>query len=224
MKKIILLLTGFATAFTSCTKSNNGPSTQASVMFVNGCAGTTNIYAQVNGKTAAGAASLGFLSNSGYQNVTASANVPINFIINNLGTPLSSGTPSLTAGNHYSVFAGGLITGPSFVVTTDNFLSLTSGNAAVRLINLSNDTLNESFFVGSQKLDSNISYTLSTPFIQITATAGVQVLIQDPAKPTKIAELSSQAFSAGRNYTIILTGSSSGTGASALALTVIDNN
>ena len=224
MKKVILQLAVLAAGIVGCTKNNNGPSNQASVMYVNGCAGTTDIYAQANGITVNGATSLAFLSNSGYQNVTAGSTVPMQFILNNLGTPLCNGSPDITAGDHYSVFAGGLVTGPTFVVTTDNFLSLPSGNAAVRFINLSNDTLNESFYVGSQKLDSNVSDGTYSQFAEISATNGVQVLVQDPSKPTQIAVLYNQAFLAGKNYTVILTGTSSGSGASALALTVIDNN
>ena len=52
----------------------------------------------------------------------------------------------------------------------------------------------------------------------------MQVLIQDPAQPTLLAQIASQPLLAGKIYTIMLTGTSTGTGSGVLTVTVINNN
>ena len=227
MKKISLFaaVIAFAAVFSGCSKNKSGPSTNASVMFVNGCPGSTGIYAKANGSNI-GPGNIAVLHNSGYQNVAAGTADNINFYLQASGTPLCNGTTSLTAGSHYSVFAGGIVTASSFVVTADDLTAPASGNAKVRFINLGNDNLNESFYIGTQKIDSNIGYKQNTSFVQISATNNVAILAQDPsnAAPAYIAQLANQSFSAGRIYTIMLTGTYLGSGSSALTLTVINNN
>ena len=229
MKNILISfsIVAIAVSFSGCSKSNNGPSNIANVTFVNGCNGSSNIDTKVNNTKLVAASNLAYFRYSGYQNVTAGASVAINLFLTNQGTPLCNGTPALTAGDYYSVFAGGIVTHPTFVVTTDDMTAPTTGNAKVRFINLSSDTLNESCFigVGTSKLDSNISAGTSTPFFEVAATTGAQVLLQDPLKPTVLAEIASQPFSAGKIYTIMLTGTQYATTSGAgLTLTVINNN
>jgi len=219
----VLPVAALALVFGGCSKKNNGPATTASVMLVNGCDGTTGIYTKVNGKNV-GPSNIAFFGHSGYQTVTAGSAISINFYLVNNNTPLTAGSPALTASDHYTIFAGGLITGPAFVQTTDDLTAPASGNAKVRFVNLGSENFNESFYIGSQKLDSNIAYTQYSPFYEITATSGVNVLVQDPAHATNLAQRSSQAFGAGGIYTIMLTGTSTGAGTSALQLTVIKNN
>jgi len=213
--------------FSGCTK-NEGTGNEALVMFVNGCSGTNAVDVRVNGAIAAASGAIEYFSNSGYQYLTANSNLNIDYYLLNQGTLLTSSTCSFTQGYHYTVFAGGLVTGPSFVVTTDNFPTLTSGKAAVRFINLSSDSLNESFSVGSPTLDSNIGYTTCTPYFEIPSTGGTTVTAIDPMHTSGpfVAELTNQAFSAGKIYTIMLTGSSTATSGSqgVLKLTVINNN
>jgi len=229
MKNVFLSLSvvAIAFAFSGCSKNNSGPSNTASVMFVNGCNGSSNIDTKVNNAKLSAASNLAYFHNSGYQTVTAGS-VGINFYLTNQGTPLCNSTPTLTANTHYSIFAGGIVTAPTFVVTTDDLTAPTNGNAKVRVINLSTDTLNESFYigVGTPKLDSNISYGTVSPFFEVTATNGVQVLLQDPLKSSILAQIASQPFAAGKIYTIMLTGTYTATMGSAgyLTLTVISNN
>ena len=228
MKNLFFVISAVALAliFAGCSKKNNGPSTTASVMMVNGCNGTTGIYAKVNNSNF-GPSNISYLGNSGYQTISAGSAVNINFyLVTPAGTPLTAGSPTFTAGDHYSVFVGGIITGPDFVVTTDDLTAPSSGNAKVRFINLGSDNLNESFSIGATTLDSNIGYGQYTSYSEIAATSGVGVLVQDPAhiQPAYIAQLASQAFSAGKIYTVMLTGTYNGTGSSALKLTVIGNN
>ncbi len=228
MKYFILIVSAvtLALGFGACSKKK-GPSNVAGVMLVNACTGTsTGIYTKVNGANS-GPGNISFCNTSGYVNLTSGSANNINFYLAD-GTPLTSGSPTFTANGHYSVFASGIITAPTFVVTTDDLASPASGNAKVRFVNLSSDNFNESFFVGvgTAALDANIGYNGSTPFHEIAATTGTQVLVQDPANMTYLQQISSQPFSAGKIYTIILTGTSgapTGT-ASALKLTVLNNN
>ena len=224
MKRISLFaaVIAFAAVFTGCSKNKSGPSTTAGVMFVNGCAGTTGIYTKVNNNNL-GPASINFFGNSGYQNITAGSSVNINFYLTNLGTALCSGTPALTAGSHYSIFAGGIITAPSFVAVPDDLTSPASGNAKIRFINLSSDNLNESFSIGTQTLDSNITYTHCSPFYPVTA-GSYTIKAGDPTQISTVVSTSSTMLSAGKMYTVMLTGSQTGTSTSALTLTIIGNN
>lgn len=229
MKKNFLLfpILAFIICFTSCSKNNPTTPTTASVMFVNGCAGTGNVDVSVNGTKLVAASNLAFLKTSGYQTVTAGTSVDFAFALTATGTPLISGSENITAGLSYSVFTGGLVTGTStsFIGTTDDLTAPAAGMAKVRFANLSSDNLNLNCYIGTPKIDSNVSMGTITPFFSISATTtGVNVLLQDPTKPTELSELSSQNFVAGKIYTIMLTGTSTGTLASGLTLTVINNN
>ena len=229
MKKVWLFsVLAVAVVFSGCTKNNTGTS-DANVMFVNGCAGAGVLVAKINGNTANGANYVNFQANSGYQYLPSDVNLNIDLYIYGLGNLLTSGTANFTPSGRYSVFSAGLATAVhSFVVTTDALPTLPTGKAAVRFINLSSDSLNETFSIGSEQLDSNIGYTVSTPFIELTAATGVGVSVIDPSytQPAYIATLSNQTFTAGKIYTIMLTGShTSATGSSsALQLTIINNN
>ncbi len=229
MKNLFFVIPAVALAliFAGCSKKNNGPSTTASVMLVNGCNGTTGIYAKVNNVNV-GPSNIAYSGNSGYLTMNATTAQAINFyLVSPAGTPLTAGSPTFTTGDHYSVFVGGIVTGPDFVVATDDLTAPSSGNAKVRFINLGSDNLNESFSIGAATLDSNIGYGQYTSYSEIAATSGVGVLVQDPAHPQSayLAQLISQAFSAGKIYTIMLTGTyTAGSGGSGLKLTVIGNN
>ena len=229
MKKVWLLyVLAIAVVFSGCTKNNTGTN-NANVMFVNGCAGAGVLDAKINGNVANGANYILFQANSGYQSLPSDVNMNIDLYEYGYGALLSSGTVNFTPSGHYSVFSAGLATGVhSFVVTTDALPTLPTGKAAVRFINLSSDSLNETFSIGSEQLDSNIGYTVSTPFIEITAATGEGVSVIDPlyTQPAYIATLSGQTFTAGKIYTIMLTGSHTSTtgSSSVLELTVINNN
>jgi len=228
MKKAFLALSVLAViiAFTACKKTNSTPANTANVMFVNGCAGTNNVDVSVNNAKLTSASNLAFLKNSGYQSVTSGTAVPVAFSLTATGTPLINATESLTTNAHYSVFAGGLVSGTStsLVFSADDLTAPASGMAKVRFVNLSSDNLNVSCYVGTPKIDSNVSLGTVTPFFSITAATGVNVLFQDPAFPTKLAQLATQNFSSGKIYTIMLTGTYTGSLTSVLTLTVINNN
>ncbi len=223
MKNILLSLTALAIiGFASCKKSDNTPSNSASAMFVNGCTGTTNVNATSGTTSVSGASNIAFMKSSGYQYVTAGTD-SIAFVLTSLGTPLKTGIAALTANTHYSVFVGGLVTAPSFVVTTDDLSATTSGNAKVRFVNLSNDSLSETADVGSTAFATAIGSQSASSFSEVTA-GSYTIKAGDPANISTVVSLGPTQLSAGKIYTVILTGTLTGTGTSGLTLTVIGNN
>jgi hypothetical protein len=228
MKRFILLLSvpAIIAAFAGCSKSGSSAPTTSNVMFVNGCAGTVNTDVSVNNTKLSAASNLAFLRNSGYLAVTASSNVNFAISLTATGTPLVNGTEPLVVGTDYSLFTGGLVTSSFAVLTNDDLTAPPAGMAKVRFANLSSDSLNLTCSIGSQTLDSNVAIGHITPFFTIAAVTGASVLCQDPspANHTKISTLSAQNYVAGKIYTIMLTGTSSGTLTSVLTLTTIGNN
>jgi Domain of unknown function (DUF4397) len=227
MKKVLLLLSlaSGTLFFGACHKSSSSPATTANVMFVNGCTGAGLTQVTANSASIPGASALGFLNYSPYQSINEGA-VSMAWSINTSGliTPLISQSVSLTAASYYSVYVGGIFTKPAFIFATDDMTAPASGFAKVRFVNLSGDTLNESCFIGTPSIATNVGYGTITPFFQVAAQTGVTVLFLDPANPTKLASLPNQTFAAGKIYTIMLTGISVGTGSTALGLKIINNN
>jgi hypothetical protein len=226
MKKLLVSFSVLAMviAFASCKKNNPGPATTANVTFVNGCAGVANTDISVNSTKLVAASNLAFLKSSGYQPITAGTSVVFAFGITTTGTPLNSATESITAGsNYYSAFSAGIVTNTALVFTSDDLSAPAAGMAKVRFINLSADPLNTSCYIGSAKLDSNIAYKAYTPFFNVAPTTAKIAMI-DQTVLTSSGEISGQQIVAGKIYTFMLTGTSSGTLTSQLTLTPISNN
>ena len=225
MKKYLLVLVAVSSITFSCSKKSSGPSNTANVMFVNGCASgaiQNNLDGKVNNATVAGATNIALQKNSAYVPVTAGTADSISFFITGLAY-LVGGSMSLTVNTNYSAFAGGFINAPSFIILADDLSAPAAGNAKVRFVNLSPDNLNESCYIGAVKLDSNLGYKATSPFLQISA-ATTNLLIQDISKPTEILNGTNITFTNGKIYTIVITGTNTGTGTSALAYTIINNN
>ena len=226
MKNVLLLLPVLSiVAFAACKKSSSSPANTAYVMFVHGCAaGATpiNLDGKANYTIVPGAGNMPFLKNSGYQPVTAGTSVGLSFFVTGLDT-LTSAIESLTANNHYTAFAGGSITAPVFVFTSDNISAPSSGMAKVRFVNLSSDNLNMSCYVGLTKVDSNVAYRACTPFTEI-APVTAKIAMIDQVVLSNSGQITSQQIAAGKIYTFMLTGTATGSGTSVLTLTVINNN
>jgi hypothetical protein len=224
MKNLILisLIASAVFSLNSCSKPSSGPSTNAGVMFVHGCAsgtGALDVLATSNGATVSGASNIAFLQNSGYQNLAAGANLNLAFKVTGLNSTLSNGTETLIAGNHYSAFAGGIITNPSFVFSTDDLSPPTSGNAKIRFVNLSPDTLNLNCYFATLKIDSGVAMNTCSGFVQIPANSGT-LFIQDITNNGYQAQISNQTLSAGKIYTALFTGTHSATGGSPSVFTI----
>lgn len=215
-------------AFGACKKSTPAPANNAMVMFVNGCTAqtTTNLDGKLGGTAVSGATNIAYNKNSGYKTVTANASAALSFGITGLGSTLVSdpGTENLAVNGHYTVYAGGISSTPSFVFSTDDLTAPASGNARIRFVNLCADNLNVSCYVGASKVDSNVAYKTCTPFFEVPASTGKVAMI-DQVVLTNSAEILSQSLSSGKIYTFIFTGTATATTtAAALTLSVIANN
>lgn len=225
MKKTFFFTTiAIALILSACSKNNSGPSNVANVMFVNGCVLATNIDIKVNNVQENGATSIPFLGNSGYQNVTAGSAIQIAYYLANPLTLLDTQTNTLIANTHYSVFAGNsLVSTHSFLLTKDDLTLPTSSNAKIRFVNLSSDALNETASVGDSTFATGITSTNASAFYQMPAGSYV-IKAGDPSNISTVVTTNTTILAAGKIYTVILTGNQTGSGTSALTLTVINNN
>lgn len=227
MKKLLLL--GFTAVFAvACNRGNDDddntptPSNTAKVKYTNACISTGALRVQVNDVALPNVNSLTYLAGSAYINVTAGTNIKHGFVIEDSNLPLASVNNDLIANNAYSVFATGTVTGPSAIAITDDLSAPASGNAKIRLVNLSPDNLSESVYVGQAKLDSNVTFKTATPFRQVAAGT-YQIIVQDPANVPSSRTLSGQLLEAGKIYTLMVTGTVAGSGSAGLTLTLVNN-
>jgi hypothetical protein len=226
MKRIILSLIPvlmFGMLF-SCKKKDNAPADSASVLFVNGCAGTLPaIDAKVDDINVSGALNLPFTSNSGYKYIKAGASVNIAYYITNVGTPVINRSFNVVSGAHYSAFAGGLITNPSLVFTEDDMTAPASNSARIRFINLSPDAMSVTATASNTVIGADVTSMSVTSPINLTA-GSFELKAGDPTNINTVVTAGSNTLAAGKIYTLMLTGSLAGTGVSALKLTLISNN
>ena len=230
MKKLLLLLSVpvAIAAFSGCSKSSSSaPATNASVMFVHGCAsgtGTINLAAYDNGAAVNNASNLAFLANSGYQNIKAGSGISLSFSVTGLGG-LDTGIVNLSVGSSYTAFAGGSVTKPTFVLASDDLSLPTAGYAKVRFVNLSPDGVNIQCYVNGAAVDSSLPPMSASSFYDVAATvSNVKIQAFEPLI-TNSAVIASQALAAGKIYTFMFTGTNGATtGSSALTLTAINNN
>jgi len=224
MKKVIsflLLMVGLGMII-SCSKSSSSPSTNANVMFVNGCVGAANIDAYVNSSKITGASNLAYLTASSYLAIPSGASLSASLLLTATQTNLATGTVSLTTGSNYSIFAGGDVTPtPFFRFTSDDLSAPTSGNAKIRLANLCADTLNATVSVGSNSVLSNIGYGTVSSFVEVAAGTN-NIKVGDPLNFASVIMVGTgaQTLNSGKIYTILLTGTNTTNNAAIL----ISNN
>ncbi|HYK57525.1 MAG TPA: DUF4397 domain-containing protein [Flavisolibacter sp.] len=222
MKKILLFVFAAGLFASSCSKKDKTPPNSAAVTFVNGCAGT-KIDAKVNGANVQNAQAINFQKASPYVYVTAGNNINVAYYITDLGTPLINRSTNFAVNGHYSVFAGGLVTTPFMLFTTDDFSSPATNSSKVRFVNLSPDSLSFDVAVGSTKVASGVSVADASGFTPVIAGT-YEIKAGQPNNISSFISGGQQQFAAGKIYTIILTGTQSGTGVSALKLTLLTNN
>jgi hypothetical protein len=227
MKKLSFLVLSSVILFSACKKDSSDPGpnpSKARVMFAHTTVGADTLRVQLNGTALTSVSALSFLSASNYVEVDPGS-TRVAFTLANAGNVvLDSVTSNFTVNNAYSVFATGVVVNPSIFVTSDDLTPPPTGMAKVRLINLSPDNLNESFYVGANKLDSNVSYQEATPFYNVSAsTYKVQALPQ-PNNSHLGVSLDNQALAVGKIYTFIVYGAELGSGVSKLNLKMITNN
>lgn len=226
MKKIFVAILGFAAigSISSCKKDDNSSPTTAKVMFYNGSIGTNNIDGTVNAAKVSSATNIAFLNKTGYVDVATGA-VSVGYLLTATQTTLVNFAQNLSVGKYYSAFCGGIVNAPTLVFTTDDLTSPTSGNAKIRLVNLSPDSLNEAMYIGTNNtpLIQNVSAQTASAFSE-TPAGTVKITLQDPSKPTQQVTLNNQNLASGKIYTIVLTGTATGIGTAALTPNVVNNN
>lgn len=209
-----------------CKKKDPPPANKANVMFVNGCAGTVPaIDAKANNANVDGALNMPFRTWSGYRYVTGGVPVELSFYISNVGTPVSKGSSTLAINYHYTAFCGGLITDPTFLLTQDTLTPPPQGMAKIRFVNLSNDNLSVDATAGTTVIGKGVKTLQVTSFVEIPS-GNIELKAGDPSDISTVVatEPTAQLLAAGKIYTMMLTGTTAGTGDSKLRLKVVNNN
>jgi hypothetical protein len=222
MKKLLLFILSAGLVATSCKKKDVMPSNSSAVAFVNGCAGTT-VDARVNGAAVQNAQGIAFQKASPYVYVSAGNNANVSFYITNLGAKLVEKNVNFANAGRYSVFAGGIVTTPYTLITSDDFSVPAANSAKVRFVNLSSDSLSFDAAVGTTSIAAGITIASASGFIPVVAGT-YEIKAGQPGNISSVLSGGQQQFAAGKIYTMMLTGSQSGTGVSALKLTLLPNN
>ena len=222
--KTFLNMTGallLALTLSCCKKSDNTPSNSASLMVVNATVGTPAIDATVGGSAIGNGNNLSYGRNTGYQNVAAGSET-IAMAIHGLTTSFASSTESITVGGHYSAFAGGFVTSP-FVVFAIDDVTPVSGEAKVRFVNLSPDGISAKCYVNYSLVDSNVNAMDVSSFVQVPPSSSANIGVTYTGSTSPL-QLSAVTLLGGKAYTIVISGSSSGSTSYPLALSLINNN
>ncbi len=225
LRRFLYAALGFSLVMGSCNKTTVTPASTASMMFVNGCIPSTalafNADAYINSTAVSGASGIAILKNSGYKAVAVGTD---SVTFNTSGAVIAGGSLATTLSSSYSAFLGGSAYSPFVILQSDDLSAPATGNVKIRFVNLSPQNLNESCYYGTTKVDSNVAYKSITPFFQVPAGT-VNILMQDPANPTMFpTNLQSQTFTAGKIYTVMITGLWANTGSTGLTYTLINNN
>ena len=220
--RFTVFLAAITIGFFSCKKNDGPPANTAPVMFVHGWSPTAKIDTKVNGVVVQGAEGIAFQKTSGYKYITAGPTVNIAFFVTDQGDQVTNQTVNLTSGKNYSVFVGGRLTQPTFLLTQDDLSTPTSSSARIRLVNLSPDSLSLTASAGSN-FATNVGINSASAFTAVPA-GQYDLKVVDPSNVSTAVILPSQVLSAGKIYTLMLTGSQSGTGNAALKVALLNNN
>jgi len=165
---------------------------------------------------------ISFRGNTGYKPVTSgSANIV--YYLTNLGTPVSNVTSTLVTGGYYTAFSGGVITAPTFLLTTDDLTAPASGMAKIRFVNLSPDAQTVTAYAQTTAFATGVTSQSASAFFPVTAGA-YEIKAGDPSNISTVISAGQQTLAAGKIYTVMLTGTATGSGVSGLQLTMLNNN
>ncbi len=223
-----LLVAALALTLGSCKKDKDDPEPTpiaqetARLMLFNGCVASGNLSVRLNDTAIPDAGTVAFPGRSGYWSVGPGAGQKVSFLLENSMVPLISQNLNMNVDGSYTVFVGGMITDPVILSSADDLSNPGTGQARVRFVNLSPDNLNESAFVGSQHIGSDVGTGEMSPFVVIPAGTAT-VIAQDPSNIPMSRNLEHN-FVEGRVYSIVLTGTGSGVDNAALRLSVLQHN
>jgi|GEM_PF-2712681 len=219
--------------FQSCMKSNNNTVTTGNIMFFNGCAGNSGLYASVN-SVAINNVSIPYNSilPGGYTSVGAGTAVDIAFINTGINEQLAPGVAiNVLAGASYSAFAGGEIGGtssvPYVVITTDTVPTSAYGTSYIRCINLSpiSDSTTINVSAGSSiALSGPLAAKGYSSFTSIAA--GTYSFYSNSIAAGSSVTLPNTTLTAGKSYTLVYSGTRFATSGSGYlpAFTLIQND
>jgi hypothetical protein len=217
MKKVIvsLLVASSVFAISSCSKSTSTPSSNARVMLINGCSGSSAFGLTADSVDVPNAAAVNYRDSSGYQNVKAGTTTLGVYFAANF-TSLGSFTTTLIANNSYSLFVGGLIqnSGDTIFFATDDLTAPTSGDAKIRLVNTCSDPAADTiagYTVTAAGLNTPIStavpYGSVSGFIDVPAGTYTLKVGSNGANAVQTTiDLSNVTLSAGKIYTVMFSG------------------
>jgi hypothetical protein len=208
MKTRLVLSAGFSLfAIAACNKSNSSSSSNASILFVNGCVGATSTSLTANGTALANASNIPYLGNSGYQSAPTGA-VTLNATLTGVGT-LGSISNNLYANDTYSVFECGTVLADSVFMVYDNMPSPSGLYAYVRLVNTSSDTSATAITaaVGNTVVGSNTAYAAVSAWTQVSS-GSYSLTAFNVNSPGNVATLSGANINAGNFYTLVYSGNS----------------
>ncbi len=210
-------------ALAACTKpGGSGPVTTAQVMFVNGCAGTVNVNVTEQGTAVPNATNMAFFGSSGYQTLSKGTD-SIAFVLTSTGTPLVSSSVAFAAKANYSVFLGGLVSKVGILAVNDDMAAPTSGDFKIRIVNLSLDALSLTGNAGTTAFATGIGPMAASAF-QSVAAGSFGIAVGDPSDISTVKTLATQQYVSGKIYTVIYTGTSTGSLTSGYTVTLINNN
>lgn len=222
------MLTAGVVLFAACKKSDNNNSTPqtgptARAMFMNTVLNSDTLKVKINDTNQTSVAGMTYLKFSAYVNVRAGNGVKTTFYFPSTGTSLASISQNMTANGTYSYFAGGLITAPFIISSSDELTAPTTGKAKVRFVNLSPDNMVVDCYVGTNKLEDDMSYKNISSFKEVDPGT-LNVLVSNTDNITLKGEINGLNIVSGKIYTFVFAGTQNGSGTSALKLTMINNN
>ncbi len=194
--------------FSACSKNDSATPQSGDVLFINACTNVPFVDVKLNGTITT--STLQFLTaTTSYQRFTGGN---VTFFKSGADSILSKGEAA-DLRSHYSCILGGSLTDPSISFITDD-LTPPHGNDSIkiRFINLSPDSLRLNCFANNILLSSNVNCfpgTNSTEF-HVIKGGTMPVLMQDNSLPSKNALLMNQYLPAGHIYTVLFTGSNTG--------------
>lgn len=229
IKYLIFLLTGFFFCLLACKKTtNDAPATSYTTHLnvVNASADTINFY--LNGTRLNSNSNLYPQVLSGYMNVAAFAqnyqvkkafNAATNTVQQLFNIPLN-----LDTAHYYSLFIAGETQSQAFVIPDSLQTDTSQTTCLVRFVNAASDGSQYDMVVGnSSKFSQAFGKASQFAVVDTTSKAVLQLYKSGAAAPI-ITSTVPVALSAGKSYTFYTTGKLNGTGYSALAVGIMENN
>jgi hypothetical protein len=230
MKKLLALGTILCTTllFVSCSKDQ--AEVNANVMIINASPNGGSIDATVNGSAVAN--NLAYPNHSDYKAVASGTS---NVTITQTGstTQVLNGTTSFDAGSYYSFYVVDSANKRKATILKDDLTPPSSGKAKIRVLDLSPNTPAMDISItgsGSSAINmtsrsfNDVSTNASYAAFQEVDAAGLTLTVKASGTSTTLVSVPVPALTAGKIYTFIIKGFTTGTATQALGVEVIQHN